>query len=119
MNCATRQDFCIHQGDDLRVLVEVLDQGRAPMDIQDVQAIHWWVARNVRSAPVIQKGLTDGNLHLGGPNIFFFDLAPEDTEGLAAGNYYHEAEITTAQGKIYTVMVGTLRIDPQLIKEQE
>ena len=115
MSCTTRQDFCIHQGDDLRVLVRVIDQSREPMDIQDAQEIRWWAARNVRGPALIKKALSEGSLHLGGPSIFFFDLQPEDTESLAAGIHYHEAEIITYQGRVYTVMVGSLRIEPQLI----
>ena len=115
MSCTTRQDFCIHQGDDLRVIVEVIDQSREPMDIQDAQEIRWWAARNVRGPVLIQKELSEGSLHLGGPSIFFFDLQPEDTDAIPAGNHYHEAEIITYQGRVYTVMVGSLRIEPQLI----
>ena len=64
---------------------------------------------------LIEKELGQGSLHLGGPSIFFFDLQPEDTDAIPAGNHYHEAEIITYQGRVYTVMVGSLRIEPQLI----
>src|SRR5690554_6759017 len=115
MSCTTRRDLCIHQGDDLRVIVEVVDQYREPMDIQGAQEIRWWAAKNVRGPVMIEKELGRGSLHLGGPNIFFFDLEPEDTDATPAGSYYHEAEIITAQGRVYTVIVGSLRIEPQLI----
>lgn len=115
--CTTREDFCIVQGDDLRATVSVYDQSREEMDIQGAQSIRWWAARSVRHEPAIKKELDAGSLSLGGPNVFFFDLWPQDTDDLAPGNYYHEAEVITASGRVYTVMTGSLRIEPQLIRD--
>ena len=117
--CGNWVNFCVHQGDDLRVLVEVVDQDDEDMSVQDVQEITWALAKNVDQPILVEKKFTEGQVHLGGPSIFYFDIEPDDTDGLEPGYYYHEAEVVTYQGRRYTVMVGIVKIDPQLIKEQE
>src|SRR5690625_1662616 len=113
--CTARENFCIVQGDSLRVVASVYDQDRDEVDIQDVASIRWWLARSVRHEPVIRKGGVDGGINLGGPSVFYFDLFPAETAPLAPGNYYHEAEVITQAGHVYTVMMGNLQVRPQLI----
>lgn len=113
--CTSFENFCIVQGDSLRVVASVYDQSRDEVDIQDVDSIRWWLARSVRHEPVIRKGGVHGGINLGGPNVFYFDLFPAETAPLAPGNYYHEAEVITRSGHVYTVMMGNLQVRPQLI----
>src|SRR5690625_3025786 len=113
--CGNWVNFCIRQGDDLRVIVEVVDQDNEDMSVQDVQEITWALAENLGQAIEVQKTFTADEVHLGGPNVFYFDIEPADTEGLTPGYYYHEAEVITYQGRRYTVMVGIVKIEQQLI----
>lgn len=115
MSWISNANICLFRGDDLRVIARVVDQAGEEMDIQDVTSIRWWAAKSASAPPLIQKSLGDG-ISLGGPNVFFFDLAPVDTEELTPGTFYHEAEVITAQGRTYTILSGRLTIQRDLVR---
>lgn len=115
MSYTTRRNITIYNTNDLRVIVNVVNQDDEAMDIQDAQSIRWWVAKNKSEYPSIVKSL-GSTISLGGPSIFYFDLDSDDMKTLAAGEYYHEAEIITYQGRVYTIMSGIFYIKPNLIK---
>lgn len=99
----------MRQGDDLRVIVEVVDQSGTAIDISDATEIVWQLSRTTGSAVLISKTLSGGDLNLSGTTGFFFDLL--DTETDLVGSHYHEAELTTDQGLKYTVLRGRVRFE--------
>ena len=108
------QNFRMHAGDDLRVIVTVRDQSGELVDISDAQDIRWAVAPHVSADPVIEKSLADG-ITINSPTSFTFDLTSAETGALSRGRYYHEAEAVTDQGLTYTALSGSLFIDPVLL----
>jgi hypothetical protein len=50
-----------------------------------------------------------------GSSSLLVALRPVDTENVAAGNYYHEAEIVDGSSNIFTVAVGKFRLQPAVL----
>jgi hypothetical protein len=109
-----RQDIDMFSGDTLRVIVEVRDQSGALMDVSAAQTITWRAAPTPGGTQVISKSTSTANLTKTSGAGFFFDLLPADTAALD-GRYYHEAQVVTSTGAVYTVMSGALRVRPDLI----
>lgn len=109
-----KQNFELFRGDDLRVFVPVVDEGGDAVDLTGATSIRWWAANSVNSAPVIQKDLDDMTL-TGSGSTFYFDLSSDETELLSPRTYYHEAEIISSEGKVYTVMHGSMKVQKDLI----
>lgn len=66
-------------------------------------------------APLITKSSTvagEIDLSLGNMTVH---LVPTDTEGFVATNYYHEAQVTLADGRVGTLLAGKLKIKQNLI----
>lgn len=116
MSCCNRQDICIKQGDDLRVIVDVVDDDSNPIDITDAQSIKWAVGRKAGGTVLILKSLSSG-ITVNTPTSFMFDIESEESE-LLAGSYYHEVEIINNSGLIYTPLFGTLTVQRTLIKPE-
>jgi hypothetical protein len=101
-------------GDTLRVICEVRDETGALMDVSAAQSIQWRLAQSPQSAAIVSKTTADGSLTKTSGAGFYFDILPADTAALD-GRYYHEAQVVTSTGAVYTVMAGYIRIRPDLI----
>lgn len=104
------QDFEIHQGDDKRLIVDVLDED----DITGA-TINWHLAQQPNKEALIEKS-TDDDITIA-EDIFYIFLKPEDTLELNPDIlYYHEAELIDDSGNTYTILTGRVSILPALIK---
>lgn len=69
--------------------------------------------------PVFQKSLNDGieKIKTEGNSLFYgIRIAPEDTEGIEAGNYYYDLEIGL-NGDKFTLLNGILMIKNDVTRE--
>ena len=109
------QNFQMFAGDDLRIIVPVVDERtREPIDISQATSIKWSMARTVgATTPVLEKELDNG-ITINNPTSFFFDITNVESSDLT-GNYYHEAEVITSQGYVYTVLSGRAYVQKTLI----
>jgi len=107
-------DFEMYAGDDKTLIVTVKDRNGDAVVITSA-TIKWQASRSQGKASVISKTTSSGITISDGPNgVFEITIDDTDTEDLK-GLYYHEAEVTFADGSISTVMAGTMRINPVLI----
>lgn len=118
---STDQTITMTRGDDLTVTIPVLDEDGANLDLSGGTA-RWWVGKTVSSTGtniLIQKSTDalDGITITSASGLYTLTITidPEDTEGLKAGNWYHEAEVITSAGKIYTVTTGTFALGADLV----
>ena len=108
------QNFQMFAGDDLRIIVPVVDERtREPIDISQATSIKWSLARSVSSPAIIEKTLDDG-ITVNTPTSFLFDITNSESDPLQ-GAYHHEAEVVTSQGFVYTVMSGRVTVNRTLI----
>ena len=108
------QNFQMFAGDDLRIIVPVVDERtREPIDISQATSIKWSVARTVGSTPILTKELDNG-ITINNSTSFFFDITNIESSDLT-GAYYHEAEVITSQGYVYTVLSGRAYVQWTLI----
>lgn len=103
-----RQDFEIWAGDDKELI----------FTIEDVNSLagasfKWAMSRSVGAEKLVEKS---GDLVTG--KQVTVELAPEDTEELRRGKYYHELEITDASGRISTAAIGAVDLFPTLIRAE-
>lgn len=110
-------DITMREGNDLRVIVSVVDQDGVPVDISGASEIQWSVADAVGDATtLLDKTLTGTDITITGTTGFYFDISAADSETtLGMGAYYHEALLTTGSGKAYTTLSGSLTIEEALI----
>ena len=103
------QDFLMWSGDDKVITVTVYDNDDDVVDVTGA-TITWRLSQNIESEALITKTVGDGIAISG--HTFILTLEPADTTSLS-GRYYHEAEITDADGNVNTGMVGyaTIKTD--------
>lgn len=90
------------------------DETGAAVDLATVASITYQMASSVAaSAPYVSKSLSDGITVSG--NVVTITLAPADTADLG-GDYYHELELTFADGTVITPLRGTVSIERDLIQ---
>lgn len=110
-------DITMKQGNDLRVIVRVLDQNGIPVDISGATQITWAVADTVDATTnTLTKTMTGGDITITGVDGFTFDITQADSAALALQSYYHEALVITAGGEAYTSLTGSLTIQPALLQ---
>ena len=124
---AKRQNAELVSGDDTLLLVSLTDRTGAPWPVADLAGVDWQMARSVRATPDVVKTLATG-IQLGPATIpsagapltlaahqIAVALVPADT-ATREGRYYHEMQITDAAGAVRTVLSGTLKFIPHLIR---
>lgn len=108
-------NFMMTAGDTKTLVVTTKDASGNAVNITG-SSIKWQAARSMGKASVLSKSTSSGIQITDGANgEFTVTLNPSDTEDLI-GNYYHEAQITAADGTISTVLFGTMKINPALIE---
>ena len=79
--------------------------------------IKWSAAKSAKDTALISKSIGSGIVVTDSAiRTFKVTLLPADTDGLADGAYYHEAEITFADGRVKTPLRGRMTIDATLIR---
>ena len=105
-------------GDSRRVVVPVVDDQGAAVPLAGA-TIRWWVAKNAKAtgAAVFIKKSSTSEIEIDSEaSAFSFTIIPVDTDGVRPDTYYHEAEITFPDNSVSTVLRGSLRITPTLIR---
>jgi hypothetical protein len=106
------------RGNSLTIEIKVADQNGLPIDLSAVEA-KWCFARSAQAKLAgdvfVQKTNDPGGGIVIDPQTDGFDwmfvtLKPVDTENVAPGNYYHEAEVIDGAGNIFTVAVGKFKL---------
>jgi hypothetical protein len=75
----------------------------------------WVLKKSVSdTSNLVFKSTGDGGVSISNPTggEITIKLDPVDTINLKGSSFYHEAEVTDAQGNVSTVMVGNVRIYP-------
>lgn len=107
-------NFSMTQGDTKTLVVSVKDAEGNAVSITDA-TIKWRAARSYGKTAVVSKSTVSGvQITNGAGGVFAVALLPADTEDLI-GTYFHEAEVTFADGTVSTVLTGTMKINKQLI----
>jgi len=109
-----RQDIDMIAGDDLRIIVDVVDQAGDPIDISEAQEITWSVAPSQNKTATVTKTLTGGGIIITNNTGFYFDILGSESSQLNRRNH-HEVEIVTAGGQSYTTVYGTFYARAALI----
>jgi len=118
---ATGQTITMTRGDDLTVTIPVLDETGANLDLSGGSA-RWWVGKTVNSTGanvLISKSTAAASMTItedAGLYTLNIPFVPADTEELKAGDWYHEAEVITSGGSVYTVTTGTFALGADLVR---
>lgn len=84
------------RGDTARLTVPITDDSGQPYTVQEDDVVTLTVKKNYEDTePAIEKKVT-GSAD--------FHIKPEDTKGLAFGDYKYDVQLTTADGDNYTVI---------------
>lgn len=109
-------------GDTATIRIPVVDGEGQPVDLTGASA-RWWVAKSVNAtaaADIYVKKASGAGLSIEistAGSAVVITLAPGDTEGKAAGTFYHECEVVDANGNISTVTIGKFILKPTLIPD--
>lgn len=106
--CIPNTTLCIPRGDYRRIIVSIVDDAGAAVDVSGFSSVEYGIATNVDAVPVISKSLGSG-IVLGGDNAsVVITLTEADTKLIPQEYVYHELRLTNGtEGQ--TVMAGTLR----------
>ena len=107
------QDFTMHKGDTKDISVAVVDGDGNDVALAGCTIV-WSMATDVDETALVTKTTAAADITIAG-NDFSFTLDPADTSGLAAGQYYHEAQVTDAGGDVATVTVGIITLEEELV----
>jgi hypothetical protein len=99
-------DYTMQQGDGKTLSITVLDDDENPVDLTSAD-ITFVVSKAPGSVAQIVK-VTPDHIESADPEtgVFTVPLDPEDTENMAAGAYYYEAEVIDSDGLSSTVLSG-------------
>lgn len=109
-------------GDTATIRIPVVDGEGQPVDLTGATA-RWWVGKNVSAtadADIYVKKASGAGLSIEistAGSVVVITLEPGDTEGKAAGTFYHECEVVDASGNISTVTIGKFILKPTLIPD--
>ncbi|MGU3539962.1 hypothetical protein [Methylobacterium sp. A54F] len=119
---ALDQTLALWAGDTRRVTIPVRDADKSAPNLSDATAA-WWMGDAPTSAAepkrVLIRKATGAELtivQVDGVWSLRFTIETEDTLNLPPGAYYHEAEVTDADGNRSTVTVGRFVIQPTIIR---
>jgi hypothetical protein len=118
MHTTSVQSFDLFAGDSRALTFTVVDDSGNNVDLTGASAI-WEMAplnwKSSAASPLLTKTSAAGGITLANGS-FTLKLASTDTEGLTEGSYYHEAQITLADGiTIGTPLSGRVKVKSNLI----
>lgn len=110
------QDFELVSGNDKTLNFSLLDQDDEIVDITGATII-WSLAKTAKSKTRIITYTSPTNVTIddAAGGLFSVDIQAADTEPLQAGEYYHEARITSSGGKKFTAAYGTVELLSNII----
>src|SRR3990167_5713629 len=102
-------------GDSHTLTVTVKDRDNDAVDITSA-SITWKAARTIHKTAVLTKTTSNGGIGItnGAGGVFTITISAGDTSGFT-GDYYHEVQVTFADGTVSTVLSGTMTVIPALI----
>lgn len=104
------QNATIWAGDTVNLDVAVTNSAGAAKDITGA-TIAYVLFNEPAGATVLTKTTADDiAITPGTGGLFTITLEPADTESVAPGAYYHEAEVTDISGNVATVLTGKVTI---------
>lgn len=104
----------LQQGRDRRLLVEVRDQDGDLVDISGATDIQYEIAKAPKETPLVHYSLTDDNIAITNDSSFRVDIDSADLSDLS-GIYYHDAKVTTPDGKRYSTLLGPIWIQGTVV----
>lgn len=106
------QDFSMWQGENKKLLVQVLDCNDDPVNLTTISDLEWVMQTGfyLVDPKVIKKLGTGIEITDALDGRFEVELDPGDTEELA-GFLQHEARLVDMDGNKYTVMIGRAKIE--------
>lgn len=111
------QDVTIWQGNQKVLLFNVTNKDGTVADLSAATAINWKVGKNPRSSGtdvLITKSLGSGIALTATPGQFSVTIAATDTQSIAGGTYYHEAEVDSPSTGPVDVATGKFIIQDSL-----
>jgi len=112
-----KTDFEMYAGDTRKLIVTVVDQDGIDVDLIG-GSVTWQLAKSdwkkdPDASVLVTKTSGAGQIELA-DGSFIVNLQPADTAGFD-GSYYHEAQVTLADGTVGTPLVGKVKVKPNLI----
>ena len=117
---ATEADLEIFSGDTLDISVNVTDQSNVAVDLTGSDVL-WQLAKadwKTNPVPIVLKSSAVAGEIIVTPGTggnFVVKLLSGDTTGMPAGTYYHESQVTLADGTIGTTTTGKFKVKANLI----
>jgi hypothetical protein len=103
-------DFEMFAGDSDEIEITLTGDDGDPYVLLDASA-KWALARSAKHTAEIEKNSTDGDITIDPyEGTITMPILPEDTAELADGLYYHEMELTEADGTVKTIMYGQITL---------
>ena len=124
MALGRRQDFEMHSGDDLDLVITVQDPAGAGVIVSGVtDAVRWQLGRLATGSigpatpgsPLVAKSMASGQIVVSGLSGYVVVLSGVDTADLRTADYYHELEIVVS-GRTTTAMYGVAAIQSDLVE---
>lgn len=109
---AVTQDFTIYAGDDSTPTFTLRDRSGAVVSLAAVAEIRWTAQRDLQSAIVIDKTLTNGDIAFvndGSDGRFQVSIPAADSINLA-GYYLHKAVVKNTDDTVATIVIGRMRV---------
>lgn len=125
-SCISRGFICAPRGDDVKVLVSVMNPSGQEYDISGASEIVFvvasgeWVGGNIYPGGTVdfEKTLTDGDIQIAGTGYqFLVDIKGADTANLDVTQRYYEVRVTSSSGENSTVSHGIFSAQNTMIKD--
>lgn len=120
----TDQNFVLAAGDRHTLVISVVDEIGAAVNLDEATEIKWILADTMLSAARVTKKLTTTGItkrnQTSEPGVFEVAISAADTSGITAkapaSKLFHEAMVTMSSGETATVLRGTLTLLPSPVK---
>lgn len=108
-------DIELFAGDTLELAVDVVDQDDVPVDLTGA-VVDWQLSKSAKdTTPLIEKTSTNSNEISVSNFSFVVHIQSADTEDFKPATYYHEAQVTLADGTIGTAVTGKCKVKENLV----
>jgi len=110
----------IYAGDSLEIICNVVDQDKQPVDLTGGEVL-WQLGQSNwprNPVPVLSKDSTNPNDLVISGSSFLVKIYSAETH-LKQGNYYHEAQVTLADGSVGHPIGGKVKIRQSLTDQPD
>jgi hypothetical protein len=114
------QNFEMFIADTKDIWVTVTDVNLVPVDLAGA-SITWELSasdwKTAGGSPILTKA-SPNEIETMSPldaGVFVVHVESADTEGFVPGSYYHEAQVTLADGTVGTVITGKVKMKQNLV----